>query len=284
MRIAQVVLPDAPLYERKSQRIDRAALSARHEVMVVSLEDARRSGAEVVHVYGEVAYVGKPGFLGVPRSSSAFLGSGFLGSRFLEWLRSLRGTPRNPRNPRNPGEPVLVSPLSDPPLPEAVEEIWFGARPRRVASDAKIIGTFSRPDVRSLIDRTLSRIHRFRDDVSWHLFEKEPSPDDLLRVDAWIDPAVRENDFDGFVAEALVLGLPVIATRTPVNAQRLEQGRTGFLVPVDDPNEMTHAILTALFKIEASASRQNAAEQTASKFRPRQRLRMLEKLYEQTNA
>ena len=95
---------------------------------------------------------------------------------------------------------------------------------------------------------------------------------------------MRENDFDGFVAEGLVFGLPLVASRTPINAQRLEQGRTGFLVPVNDPNEMTHAILTALFKTEASESRQNAARQTASKFRARQRLRILERLYEQTIA
>ena len=66
-----------------------------------------------------------------------------------------------------------------------------------------------------------------------------------------------------------------------MNAWRLEQGRTGFLVPVGDPNEMTHAILTALFKVEVAESRQQAARQTVSKFRARQRLRILLRLYEQ---
>lgn len=257
MRIAQVVLPDAPAYERKSQRADAAALSARHAVTTVSFDEAARSGADVVHVYGAVSYVAKAV---TPRRLLS-----------LPW-----------RKPRD--EQRILSPLGEQPLPEAVEEIWFETQPRRVASDAKIAGTFARPDVRSLIDRTLSRIHRFRDDVSWHLYEKEPSPDDLRNVDLWVDPALRENDFDGFVAEALVFGLPVVAARTPINAQRLEKGRTGFLVPPDDPNEMTHAILTALFRTEASENKQNAARQTASKFRTRQRLRILEKLYEQTIA
>jgi glycosyltransferase involved in cell wall biosynthesis len=264
MRIAQVVLPDASAYERKSQRADRAALSLRHDVMLVGRDEVADSGAEVVHVYGAVSYVAVPSRLPAKRRS------------FIGRLGFLRGNSEEPR--------TLLSPLGEQPLPEAVEEIWFEPQPARFAPDAKIIGSFARPEVRSMIDRTLSRIHRFRSDISWHLFEKEPAPEDLREVDAWIDPTVREDDFDGFVAEALVLGLPIVASRTPINVQRLEKGRTGFLLPVNDPNEMTHAILTALFKPEASASRQNAAKQTASKFRPRQRLRILERLYEQTIA
>jgi len=266
MRIAQVVLPDAPAYERKSQRVDHAALSARHDVMLLGLDDVARSGADVVHVYAAQPYLAKPS-----------LWSAGLSARRWVPFAGLRA--RRSRENRVP-----VFPLGDQPLPEAIEDFWFETHPRRLASDAKIIGTFARPDLRSLIDRTLSRIHRFRDDVSWHLFEREPTPEDLRNVDLWADPAVRENDFDGFVAEGLVFGLPLVASRTPINAQRLEQGRTGFLVPVNDPNEMTHAILTALFKTEASESRQNAARQTASKFRARQRLRILERLYEQTIA
>jgi glycosyltransferase involved in cell wall biosynthesis len=96
----------------------------------------------------------------------------------------------------------------------------------------------------------------------------------------WVDPTIDFCDFDGFVAEALVVGLQVVASRTPINSARLEQGRTGFLVPPSDPNEMTHAILAALFKPEVAATRVQAARQTISKFRPRQRVRVLSKLYE----
>ncbi|HEX6159170.1 MAG TPA: glycosyltransferase, partial [Thermoanaerobaculia bacterium] len=99
-------------------------------------------------------------------------------------------------------------------------------------------------------------------------------------VDLWVDPAVDENDFDGFVAEALVVGIPVVAARTAINSHRLEKGRTGLLVPLNDPNEMTHAILAALFKSEVAESRQAAARQTVGKFRPRQRFRALVPLYE----
>src|SRR5947207_4368457 len=53
MKIAQIVAPGAGEYERKSQRIDLAALSqAGHEVAVY--DDARDlRDADIAHVYGE---------------------------------------------------------------------------------------------------------------------------------------------------------------------------------------------------------------------------------------
>jgi hypothetical protein len=262
MRIAQIILPGASAYERKSQRIDHAALSASHEVTVVSVEDAARSGAQVAHVYGApdaASFVRFP----LPYVASAP-------------LPSTRWSLRKPVPPR-----AVASPLGEPAVPEAVEEIWFASQRGNVARDGKIVASFARDGIGSMVDRTLSRIGRFRSDVTWHLYEKEPNPADLAGVDAWIDPTAGENDFDGFVAEALVLGLPVVAARTPINSRRLENGRTGFLVPVNDPNEMTHAILAALFKVEVAESRRQAAKQTVSKFRARQRLRILTRLYEQ---
>ena len=131
-----------------------------------------------------------------------------------------------------------------------------------------------------MVDQTLARIARFRDDIHWQLFDRAPTPDDLAGVDAWIDPAVHEDDFDGFVAEAIAAGKAVVASQTAMNSQRLEAGRTGLLVPPNDPNELTHAILSALFKPEVARSKIEAAKQTAGKFRPRQRLRVLERIYE----
>ena len=112
------------------------------------------------------------------------------------------------------------------------------------------------------------------------LFDRPPAADDFARLDAWIDPAVDDNDFDGFVAEALVCRLPVVASRTPINIKRLEKGRTGWLVPAGDANELTHAILAALFKTEIAQQKIEAARQTISKFHPRQRLRALTSLLE----
>lgn len=262
MRIAQIVLPDASEYERKSQRADHAALAGRHEVTLVSLDAVGDVKADVAHVYAgrelpTAAFVRFP----LPYVSSA-------APRSSRW--SLR-------KPVAPG--AIVSPLGETQLPEVVEERYF-SEPVARDSEVKIVGSFDRPSVRNSVEQTLARIHRFRGDVEWQIYREPPSPIELADVDLWVDPGVEENDFDGFVAEALVVGLSVVATRTPINVLRLEKGRTGFLTPPRDPNEMTHAILTALFKSEVAQSRQVAARQTVSKYRARHRLRILTRIYE----
>lgn len=131
-----------------------------------------------------------------------------------------------------------------------------------------------------MIEQTLARLHRFRDDIEWRTFKQPPSPEDLIGVDVWVDPATSDTDLDGFVAEAYVAGKSIVASRTLINVHRLEKARCGFLVPLNDPNELGHAILTALFKPEVARLKIQAAKQTAGKFRPRQRLRVLERMYE----
>jgi len=182
---------------------------------------------------------------------------------------------------RKTAEPErVITPLKDTAdafIPEAVEEKYFGEASRE---GNPTIGTFARQQLRNIVEQTAARIQRYRDDVDWLLFDSAPSPDDLHGVDVWVDPALTENDFDGFVAEAIAAGTVVIASRTSINVQRLEKGRTGVLVPAGDPNEWTHAILAALFKPEFRNSKRIAAQQTASKFRPRHRARALIELYE----
>src|SRR5439155_7230791 len=114
--------------------------------------------------------------------------------------------------------------------------------------------------------------------IEWLLLDQVPT--DFDQFDIWVDPATDDDDYDGFVAEALVAGKIVVASRTPMNVKRLEKGRTGILVPPGDPNELTHAILAALFKPELGQAKTSAAKQTNSKFRPRQRLRALTPIYE----
>lgn len=271
MRIAQIVLPNASHYERKCQRADHAVLAERHEVAVIAVEDVAASGAEVAHVYASHHLPSAP-FLRFP----------------LPYVAS--ADVRRSRWPfRRPVEPdYVVSPLVEKveqsrfqPLAEAVEEMYFErAQGAGRGRQEKVIGSFARPSVRPLVEQTLSRIQRFRDDVTWNVYDHVPSPDDLASVDAWVDPAADDSDLDGFVAEALVVGLPVVATRTAINVLRLDRGRTGMLVPPGDPNELTHAILTLLFKSEVAQNKTEAARQTASKFRARQRLRVLVHMYE----
>jgi len=160
-------------------------------------------------------------------------------------------------------------------LPEAVEARWWTVS--RQPSTVHTLGTFARKPLENIIKQTYARISRTRDDVEWRLFERPPAPEEMAEIAVWVDPG---DDRDGFVAEALVAGNVVVASRTTINVQRLEHGRTGFLVPLNDPNELTHAILSALFKPEQGQGKTSAARQTIAKFRPRQRLRALTTLYE----
>lgn len=270
MRVAQIVLSDASQYERKCQRIDLEGLSTDHEVAVIEPDQSGKTTplsveADVAHVYGK----------NLPSQLFRGFSTPYIAPAAIRRGKFAVTKPVQPR--------VVVSPLDN--LPEAVEESYFKEHRSSLETSSKIVirrmGTFGvhRAGVTSMIERTLVRIHRFRNDITWSVFDRAPSAADLIGVDLWIDPATADDDFDGFVAEALVTGTQVVATRTPVNVARLEKGHTGFLVPVNDPNEMTHAILTALFKPEVAEQKDNAARQTVSKFRSRRRLRVLMDLY-----
>lgn len=289
MRILQIILPETSAYERKSQRIDHAALSFSHEILVAGAAD-RPPAADIAHLYAPIHLSSRR----VPRLPLPYLTNAIVEQSWIPW-----------RNRPLPAR--VIGPLSAPgiePVPEAVEDRYFdeprvdaggevGSARVRISSPSmdplesraestrpRLIGSFDRPALRGLVEQTLARVHRFRDDVSWRLFDNDPTPADLDALDAWIDPARDSSDLDGFVAEALVRGLPVVGTRTPINASRLEQGRTGWLVPADDPNELTHAILSALFKPELGQTKITAARQTRGRFRSRQRMRFLIQLYE----
>ncbi|HYM61004.1 MAG TPA: glycosyltransferase [Thermoanaerobaculia bacterium] len=290
MPIAQVLLDSATEYEKKCGRIDRAVLATGREVATIEIaSDApasrladllRERGATAAHIYGPRRL---PASLFV-RFPIPYVASAEVSAR--------RFAIRRPVPPARIVTPIArTGPAEDSrvvTLPEAVEEEYLGNEKRRHShhsGERRRVGSFGpdRGGVRNMIDQTVVRLQRFREDVDWHSFDSVPTPEDLASFDLWVDPATDELDFDGFVAEALAVGLPVVASRTPINAQRLEKGRTGFLVPPGDPNELVHSVLTALFKPEASAAKTDAASQTISKFRPYQRLRALARIYEALN-
>lgn len=267
--IAQVVLPGASEYERKSQRADAEALRGNHEV-ITGTGLAVASGANVAHLYGPRE---------LPRALVREIGIPFVANGTVPRRRFSFGSVVEPA--------YVVSPLAGDGvelLAETVEPAYWEAQWSPLRQERKSIGSFARGANRNWIEQTMARIHRTRDDVDWLLFERPPAPAEIAALDLWVDPAMRDDDFDGFVAEALVIGVPVVGGRTPINAQRLEKGRTGTLVPPGDPNELTHAILTALFKPESVQQRLAAARQTISKFHPRQRLRVLLHMYETLTA
>ena len=259
MIIAQVLLDGASQYERKSQRLDQAALSIDHDVRVGDVRSA-----DLVHIYAPPDF--EPSIL---RDLT------------VPWVSNAR--PRLRRFRRKVLPDRVLTPLNESPdafIPEAVEDCYFAPATAGTRSGRAIIGSYARPSIQNVVASTASRIQRTREDVDWLLFDGPPTPDDLRGVDVWVDPATTEDDFDGFVAEALVSGAAVVASRTLLNTQRLERGRTGVLVPPRDANEWTHAILALLFKHELRQTKVSAARQTASKFRSRQRSSALTRLYQ----
>lgn len=258
--IAQLLFPGASAYERGSQAIDAAALSADHEVRIGSTD-----GADIVHLYA-------------PRLLDPAAVRGII----APFVSNARSKTARWHWRKLPQPARIISPLKESPdtfIPEAVEDQYFDPEPRQQGGRATV-GTCSRASIRNIVEQTATRIHRFRDDVDWLLFDQPPTPADLHAVDLWVDPALDEDDYDGFVAEALCAGIAVVASRTSINTQRLEKGRTGGLVPPNDPNELTHAILAALFKPELRLKWVAASQQTVSKFRVRHRVRALIQLYE----
>ncbi len=290
MIIAQLLLPGASAYERKSQAIDAASLGAEHDVRVGAVGDA-----DIVHIYGpRVLDPATLRDINLPFVSNARPKAARFSWRKVRQPARVITPLKEPPRPRDaaPNQQTSAMPddetarrrkrktaLPETFIPEAVDDQYFYPATHEPGIRATI-GTFSRPSIRNIVEQTATRIHRFRDDVDWLLFDEQPSLEDLRSVDIWVDPAVEEEDADGFVAEAMAAGKAVVASRTAINTQRLEKGRTGILVPTHDPNELTHAILAALFKSELARDIVTASQQTVSKFRARHRVRALVQLYE----
>ncbi len=158
-------------------------------------------------------------------------------------------------------------------VPEAVEDEWFiDATSRQEPAGVATVGTYVRSDQsRNRVEQAYGRIQRFRDDVTWTFFEEPPAPAELSALDLWVDPATGDDDHDGMVVEAIVCRTLVVASRTAPNTRRLDSGRAGVLTPSGDHNELTHAVLNALFKEEVRAPRLLHAAQIRDRFRPERR-------------
>ncbi|HEY8849256.1 MAG TPA: hypothetical protein VIO12_08180, partial [Thermoanaerobaculia bacterium] len=136
MIVAQILLPNATTYERKCQRVDYAGLSADHQVSVYD-EAGKVTAADVAHVYGQLS---------------------------RRWFRPLL-------------VPYVESRRAD--LPEAVEERYFEpcsgglqAADGGLKPAATRIASFARKSIRSVVEQTMHRLHRTRDDIEWILLER----------------------------------------------------------------------------------------------------------------
>lgn len=284
MLIAQLALDPLSFFDSKSLRHDRQTLEAAgSELITYSISDQllrtnrgdlplqrlpdelKRQNADLVHIYGS------------PQ-----------GSR--QWLRGIPkpylsafGVPKS-RIPwsRLPAPAAIVTPLSPDSLPEAVDDGYFAQADSPPRPHGPFVIGSAGPQRRGIdvmTKATMARLGRFRDDVEWRVFETIPSPAELQELDLWIDPALDDLDFDGGTAEALCSRKTVVASRTEVNRMRTDDGAAGLLVPVGDPNEMTHAILLGLFKPELRKPRSQRLITIGARFERSARSESLMKLY-----
>lgn len=288
MKIGQILFENAPFYEQKSQRLDSLHLEPDHEVKLWVVQGTKTrdwtgqvcaarqlsslippTGVRILHVYG-------------PRALPADI----FGGMKLNYVAT--GKPPSSRLPwrKTRGPAASALPYGPDAVAEAVEAGYFlPLADNRAEKPRYRIGTLARGrEVAGMVEATRSRLVRFRDDLEWQLWMSPPSPNELAGVDVWVDPGYDEADLSGWVAEAMVCGVPVVATRTRVNQERLLGGEAGFLVRPRDPNELTHAIATALFKPELSEPRRTAALRKRDLFRGEHRVRELVNLYRSLTA
>jgi glycosyltransferase involved in cell wall biosynthesis len=86
---------------------------------------------------------------------------------------------------------------------------------------------------------------------------------DVVVMPSRVEPGGRAEGMPVVCAEAFAVGRPVVATRTGGLAEAVEDGRTGFLVPADDAEALT-AALVRLGSDDALAARLRSGARTAA--------------------
>ncbi len=79
-------------------------------------------------------------------------------------------------------------------------------------------------------------------DQAWLAGERADVPEFLRGLDCFVLPSLAEG-ISNTILEAMATGIPVIATRVGGNAELIEDGVTGHLVPAADSASMAQAIL-----------------------------------------
>jgi glycosyltransferase involved in cell wall biosynthesis len=99
-------------------------------------------------------------------------------------------------------------------------------------------------------------------------------------LDALVVPS-RSEGFGLAVVEAMLAGIPVIATDVGGLPELIQQDRTGLLVPPDDPGAMATAITRVMDDRAEALERADTAQQEARRrFSPEQMAAGYEALYE----
>jgi sugar transferase (PEP-CTERM/EpsH1 system associated) len=79
-------------------------------------------------------------------------------------------------------------------------------------------------------------------DQAWLAGERADIPEFMRGLDCFVLPSLAEG-ISNTILEAMATGIPVIATRVGGNAELLEDGLTGRLVPASNSDSMAQAIL-----------------------------------------
>lgn len=152
-----------------------------------------------------------------------------------------------------------------------LDDVWqSGPRPA-------VIGSVAGVERSPLSHQAFARIMRTRDDVEWREYETVPEPHELDRLALWVDPSAGA---DGGSLEAIVRGLPTIASREPLHLRRSDDGAAARLVPPRDANELAHAVVNAIFRPETMEAPLLRARAIRHRFAPSQRAARLVTVYE----
>src|SRR5262249_13945259 len=81
--------------------------------------------------------------------------------------------------------------------------------------------------------------------------QRQDVPQILRDVDVLIHPSLTEG-LSNVILEAMAAGVPVVATRVGGNPELVEDGRTGWLVPVENATEIADAVCRLLDQPEMS--------------------------------
>lgn len=85
----------------------------------------------------------------------------------------------------------------------------------------------------------------------------------LDAADIFVLPS-RSEGFSNAIVEAMAASLPVVATDVGGNAEAVEEGITGFIVPAEDPGALSAAILRLLGDPEQAAAMGEAGKRRAA--------------------
>jgi sugar transferase (PEP-CTERM/EpsH1 system associated) len=82
-------------------------------------------------------------------------------------------------------------------------------------------------------------------DSVWFAGERRDVPELMRSLDCFVLPSLAEG-ISNTLLEAMACGLPAVATRVGANADLMEEGRCGRLVPAADPDALAQALLAYL--------------------------------------